>query len=115
MSLTRAAAAPLVALTAWQTLALAPDEALKGKRVRVHAGAGGVGHVALQLAKQARGAGFVAATGRPHSFEFLKSLGADDVIDYTREKWDVAFLEDNGGDEAKFDVRSFCFLFAFLF
>jgi NADPH:quinone reductase-like Zn-dependent oxidoreductase len=105
VSLTDAAAVPLVALTAWQTLACAPEEAIKGKRVLVHAGAGGVGHVALQLAKNARGAAFVAATGRPHSFEFLKSLGADEVLDYTQANWDEEFLKKNGGeDDAKFDV-----------
>lgn len=105
MPLTEAAAVPLVALTAWQTLALAPDEAVKGKRVLVHAGAGGVGHVALQLAKNARGAAFVAATGRPHSFEFLKSLGADEAIDYTVSNSDEEFLKKSGGGEdAKFDV-----------
>lgn len=106
MSLTDAAAVPLVALTAWQTLACAPEEAIRGRRVLVHAGAGGVGHVALQLAKNALGASFVAATGRPHSFDFLKSLGADEVIDYTRDDWDDELLKRNGGggDEAKFDV-----------
>ena len=112
MGLTEAAAVPLVALTAWQTLAHAPDGAIEGKRVLVHAGAGGVGHVALQLAKSARGAAFVAATGRPHSFDFLKSLGADDVIDYTVPNWDEEFLKkekkgdgDDYEEEAnKFDV-----------
>lgn len=103
MDLTEAAAVPLVALTAWQTLSLAPKEAIEGKRVLVHAGAGGVGHVALQLVKNARGAAFVAATGRPHSFDFLKSLGADEAIDYTVADWDEKFLKQNG-EEAKFDV-----------
>ena len=93
MPLTEAAAVPLVALTAWQTLAHAPDEAIEGKRVLVHAGAGGVGHVALQLAKNARGATFVAATGRPHSHDFLRSLGADEAIDYTVPSWDEEFLK----------------------
>jgi len=44
-----AAAVPLVSLTAWQMLSHAPDEAIKGKRVLVHAGAGGVGHVGRLL------------------------------------------------------------------
>ena len=105
MALVEAAAVPLVALTAWQTLARAPGGAIEGKRVLVHAGAGGVGHVAVQIAKNARGAAFVAATGRPHSHEFLKSLGADEAIDYTVADWDADFLRRHGGGEdAKFDV-----------
>lgn len=107
MPLLEAAAVPLVALTAWQTLASAPDDAIKGKRVLVHAGAGGVGHVALQLAKNARGAAFVAATGRPRSFDFLKSLGCDEVIDYTVESWDEEYLkgdEENKNFDIIFDV-----------
>ena len=101
MPLVEAAAVPLVALTAWQTLALAPDAAIAGKRVLVHAGAGGVGHVAVQLAKNARGAAFVAATGRPHSHEFLRGLGCDEVIDYTAADWDAKF---RGSEADKFDV-----------
>lgn len=110
-SLVDAAAIPLVALTAWQTLALAPDDAIKGKRVLVHAGAGGVGHVAAQLSKAARGASFVAATGRPHSFEFLKSLGVDEVIDYSEENWDDKFLKKDGDDESKIEARKFDVVF----
>lgn len=83
-----AAALPLVALTAWQ--ALFDTAGLKsGQTVLVHAAAGGVGHVAVQLAKH-RGARVIAtASGRNEAF--VKGLGADRFIDYTRERFeDVA-------------------------
>jgi NADPH:quinone reductase-like Zn-dependent oxidoreductase len=75
-----AAALPLAGLTAWQVLV---DTAAltAGQRVLVHAGAGGVGHLAVQIAK-ARGA-FVIATARAAKHEFLRGLGADEAIDYT--------------------------------
>lgn len=77
-----AAALPLVALTAWQALVDTAD-VQPGQRVLVHAGAGGVGHLAVQIAK-ARGA-HVIATARESNHAFLAELGADEAIDYTRE------------------------------
>lgn len=75
-----AAALPLVGLTAWQMLVdVARVE--PGRRVLVNGGAGGVGHVAVQVAK-ARGAR-VIATARAAKHDFLRALGADEVIDYT--------------------------------
>jgi NADPH:quinone reductase-like Zn-dependent oxidoreductase len=75
----RAAAVPLAGLTAWQALVdTAGLEA--GQRVLVHAAAGGVGHLAVQLAK-ARGA-YVLGTASAAKHEFVRSLGADEVIDY---------------------------------
>lgn len=75
-----AAALPLVALTAWQMLVdVARVE--PGMRVLVNGGAGGVGHVAVQVAK-ARGAQ-VVATARAAKHDFLRALGADEVVDYT--------------------------------
>lgn len=80
-----AAAVPATALTAWQ--AMVNQGSLKpGKRVLIHAGAGGVGVMAIQIAK-AFGA-YVAATASPRNQEFLRELGADLAIDYTREKID---------------------------
>lgn len=78
-----AAALPLVTLTAWESL---HDRARlhPGETVLIHAGAGGVGHIAIQLAKQHDCRVFTTA-GRPESIEFCRSLGADVVIDYTRE------------------------------
>jgi NADPH:quinone reductase-like Zn-dependent oxidoreductase len=75
----QAAAVPLVALTAWQALfdaaGLSP-----GQTVLIHAAAGGVGHIAVQLAKW-RGA-FVIGTASQRNQEFLRSLGVDLAIDY---------------------------------
>lgn len=75
----RAAAVPLAALTAWQ--ALVDVAGLKGgQRVLVHAAAGGVGHFAVQIAK-ARGA-YVIGTASAAKHEFLRGLGADELVDY---------------------------------
>ncbi|MGE7390775.1 NADP-dependent oxidoreductase [Streptomyces sp. NPDC004126] len=76
----QAAALPLAALTAWQALV---DTAgvRPGQRVLVHAAAGGVGHLAVQIAK-ARGA-YVIGTARAAHHEFLRGLGADELVDYT--------------------------------
>lgn len=76
---TQAGALPLVSLTAWQALVEYAD-VQPGQRVLVHAAAGGVGHVAVQIAK-ARGA-YVIGTASAGKHEFLRSLGADEVIDY---------------------------------
>jgi NADPH:quinone reductase-like Zn-dependent oxidoreductase len=71
---------PLAGLTAWQ--ALVDTAALgEGDRVLVHAAAGGVGHLAVQIAK-ARGA-HVIATARAEKHDFLRDLGVDEPIDYT--------------------------------
>ncbi|MEV6275431.1 NADP-dependent oxidoreductase [Nocardia sp. NPDC051832] len=77
---TEAAALPLVAMTAWQAL-VEVAEVRPGQRVLIHAAAGGVGHVAVQIAK-ARGA-YVIGTASAAKHEFLRTLGADEVIDYT--------------------------------
>ena len=75
-----AAALPVVALTAWQALVDTAD-VRAGQRVLIHAAAGGVGHVAVQIAK-ARGA-YVIGTASAGKHEFVRGLGADEVIDYT--------------------------------
>lgn len=96
-----AAALPLAGLTAWQCL----TEVLMiqpGQRVLIHAGAGGVGHLAIQLAK-ALGA-TVSTTGSRSRFDFLRSLGADECIDYRSERFEEriapvdAVLDTQGGD-----------------
>jgi NADPH:quinone reductase-like Zn-dependent oxidoreductase len=80
-----AAAVPVAALTAWQVLFdVAKLEA--GQTVLVHAGAGGVGHFAVQFAKW-KGAK-VIATASASNHEFLKGLGADVVIDYKTQKFE---------------------------
>ncbi|WP_192177987.1 NADP-dependent oxidoreductase [Mesorhizobium amorphae] len=76
----QAAALPLAGLTAWQGL-IRHGRLKQGQRVLIHAAAGGVGHLAVQIAK-ARGA-YVIATASPEKLDFVRSLGADEVIDYT--------------------------------
>jgi NADPH:quinone reductase-like Zn-dependent oxidoreductase len=75
----QAAALPLAALTAWQALVDTAD-VQAGQRVLVHAAAGGVGHLAVQIAV-ARGA-HVIATASGAREEFVRSLGAHEFIDY---------------------------------
>ncbi|MGY0234726.1 NADP-dependent oxidoreductase [Longispora urticae] len=78
-----AAALPLAGLTALQSLDVAGVTA--GQRVLVHAAAGGVGHLAVQLAK-ARGA-YVVGTARAANHGFLRSIGVDEPVDYTVPGW----------------------------
>lgn len=80
-----AAAVPLAGLTAWQGL-FDHGHLQAGQRVLIHGGGGGVGHLAVQFAK-AKGA-TVAATVAAEDVEFVRHLGADQVIDYTRERFE---------------------------
>ncbi len=83
LSFVEAAAAPLVLITAWESLF--DRVAVKNDlNVLIHAGAGGVGHVAIQLAKQA-GARVCTTVSTPKKGEFVKELGADKVIFYRDE------------------------------
>jgi NADPH:quinone reductase-like Zn-dependent oxidoreductase len=83
-----AAAVPVVALTAWQAL-IDTAKLSAGQTVLIHGGSGGVGTFAIQIAK-ARGAK-VIATASTANQDFLKQLGADVAIDYTKTKFeDVA-------------------------
>ncbi len=109
LSHVEAAALPLVALTAWQ--ALVDTAGLRpGQRVLIHAAAGGVGHVAVQIAK-ARGA-HVIGTARAAKHAFVRGLGADEVIDYTQadfatEAADVDVVIDTiGGDYGPRSLRT---------
>jgi NADPH:quinone reductase-like Zn-dependent oxidoreductase len=70
---------PLAALTAWPSLVDTAD-VQPGQRVLIHAAAGGVGHLTVQIAK-ARGA-YVIGTASEGNHELLRSLGADELIDY---------------------------------
>jgi len=79
------ASIPLAALTAWQSLFDAAH-LTKGQKVLVHAAAGGVGSFAVQLAKW-KGA-YVIGTASERNREFLKQIGADEVIDYTATKFE---------------------------
>lgn len=85
LSFVEAAAVPLVTLTAWQALFEAAH-LQAGQTLLVHAAAGGVGHMAVQLAKW-KGAR-VIGTASAHNADFLRDLGVDQVIDYTHERFE---------------------------
>jgi NADPH:quinone reductase-like Zn-dependent oxidoreductase len=80
LSFTEAAALPLAALTAWQ--GLVDTAGLRaGQRVLIHAAGGGVGHLAVQIAKHL--GAYVIGTASTVKVGFVRGLGADEVIDYT--------------------------------
>jgi NADPH:quinone reductase-like Zn-dependent oxidoreductase len=81
----RAAAIPLVALTAWQSL-FDTAQLQPSQRVLIHAGSGGVGHLAVQLAKW-KGA-YVFATASTKNQDLLRELGVDEPIDYTQQRFE---------------------------
>jgi NADPH:quinone reductase-like Zn-dependent oxidoreductase len=85
LSHVEAASLPLVALTAWQALV---DEARvqKGQTVLVHAGAGGVGSVAVQLARHLGAHVMTTASAKNH--DFVRSLGAQTVVDYHAQRFE---------------------------
>lgn len=82
----QAAGLPLVIETAYEGLERAGFSA--GKSILVLGGAGGVGSLVIQLAKEVFGASKVAATASTGKLDFLKSLGVDLAIDYTKEKFE---------------------------
>jgi NADPH:quinone reductase-like Zn-dependent oxidoreductase len=84
LSAVEAAGVPLAALTAWGALDSA--EVSEGTRVLIHAGAGGVGHFAVQFAAL-RGA-HVVATASEGNVDWLRSLGASEVIDYRASRFE---------------------------
>jgi NADPH:quinone reductase-like Zn-dependent oxidoreductase len=90
-----AAALPLVSGTAWEMLVTRAN-LQKGETILVHAGAGGVGSITIQLAK-ALGA-TVLTTARTDNFEMLTKLGADYLIDYRIEDYKKKVLEITGGN-----------------
>jgi NADPH2:quinone reductase len=104
LSFAEAAAAPLVLITAWE--ALHDRTGIRsGQQVLIHAGAGGVGHVAIQLAKQA-GARVATTVSNAEKADFVKRLGADHVINYRREDVKAAVLAWTGqqGVDIAFDT-----------
>lgn len=86
ISMEEAASIPLVALTAWQAL-VQNANLKKGQRVFIQAGSGGVGSIAIQLAKYLGAT--VATTASEKSFAMLKDLGADLLIDYKKEDFET--------------------------
>ncbi|MEV1080145.1 NADP-dependent oxidoreductase [Streptomyces sp. NPDC050211] len=105
---TQAGALPLVSLTAWQALVEYAD-VRAGQRVLIHAAAGGVGHVAVQIAK-ARGA-YVIGTASAGKHEFLRGIGVDEAVDYRETDFAEAVkdvdvvLDTIGGDTSTRSLR----------
>jgi NADPH:quinone reductase-like Zn-dependent oxidoreductase len=101
LSHAEAAALPLVGLTAWQVLVDTAD-VQPGQRVLVHAAAGGLGHVAIQIAKSL--GAHVIGTARVEKHAFLRELGADELFDYSTGAFEDAIsdvdvvLDTVGGD-----------------
>lgn len=85
ISMTEAASIPLVALTAWQAL-VEMAKVKRGQKVFIQAGSGGVGVIAIQLAKHLGAT--VATTTSAKNVEFVKGLGADVVIDYKTQDFE---------------------------
>jgi NADPH:quinone reductase and related Zn-dependent oxidoreductases len=84
-TMAEAAAYPTVAIAAWRYLIQAAD-VQRGERVLVHGGAGGTGSVIVQIAK-ARGA-HVIATASARNHDYLRAIGADEVIDYRSTRFE---------------------------
>ncbi|MFJ4466574.1 NADP-dependent oxidoreductase [Streptomyces sp. NPDC089424] len=105
---TQAGALPLVSLTAWQALVERAD-LRPGGRVLIHAAAGGVGHVAVQIAK-ARGA-YVIGTASAGKHDFLREIGVDEPVDYRTTDFEEAVgdvdvvLDTIGGDHSVRSLR----------
>jgi 2-desacetyl-2-hydroxyethyl bacteriochlorophyllide A dehydrogenase len=90
LDMEQAASVPLVGLTAWQAL-IDKANLQAGQKVLIHAGSGGVGTIAIQLAKHLGAT--VATTTSTANVEWVKGLGADVVIDYKRDDF-AAILRD---------------------
>ncbi|MBE9051373.1 zinc-dependent alcohol dehydrogenase family protein [Nostocales cyanobacterium LEGE 11386] len=96
VSFAEAAAAPLVLITAWEAL-YERGRLEPGERVLIHAGAGGVGHVAIQLAKL-KGAAVSTTVSSQDKANFVKQLGTDEVIFYKQTDFVEAALAWTGGE-----------------
>ena len=108
LSMAEAASVPLVALTAWQAL-VERANLQPGQKVLVHAGSGGVGTYAIQLAKHL-GATVTTTTGTSN-VEWVRDLGADVVIDYRTQDFETVahdydiVLDTRGGDTLAKSLR----------
>ena len=85
LSMEQAASIPLVGLTAWQAL-IERAQLKRGQRVLIHAGSGGVGTFAIQLARQV--GAYVATTTSSANVDWVQRLGADVVIDYKKDDFE---------------------------
>ena len=91
----QAAALPLVTLTAWEAF-FVRAQIHQGEIVLIHAGGGGVGHVAVQLAKH-EGCRVLVTASRDESIELCRQLGADVVINYAKEDFVERVKQETGG------------------
>lgn len=103
LSFSQAASLPLVSLTAWQAL-VDLGQIKPGMKVLIHAGSGGVGSIAIQLAKHF--GAYVATTASAKNAQLLTQLGADEVIDYRSQDFssilrDYDFVLDTLGGETQ--------------
>jgi NADPH:quinone reductase-like Zn-dependent oxidoreductase len=85
LSHVEAAGVPLAALTAWG-MVVEVAKAHEGQRILIHAGAGGVGHFAVQFARFF--GAYVIATGSTRNIGWLKELGANETVDYTTDRFE---------------------------
>src|SRR2546430_5705718 len=86
LTMEEAASIPLVGLTAWQAL-IERANLKRGQKVLIHAGSGGVGTFAIQLAKHL--GAIVATTTSTANLDWVKRLGADSVIDYRKDDFET--------------------------
>jgi NADPH:quinone reductase-like Zn-dependent oxidoreductase len=108
LSMAEAASVPLVALTAWQAL-VERANLQPGQKVLIHAGSGGVGTYAIQLAKHLGAT--VATTTGTGNLEWVRDVGADVVIDYRSQDFETlvhdydVVLDSQGGDTLARSLR----------
>jgi NADPH:quinone reductase-like Zn-dependent oxidoreductase len=108
LTMEEAASVPLVALTAWQVL-VEVAKLQKGEKVFIQAGSGGVGAIAIQLAKHL--GAFVATTTSTGNVAWVKALGADLVIDYKKQDFESVLqdydlvLNSQGNNELEKSLR----------
>ncbi|THV37081.1 NADP-dependent oxidoreductase [Glycomyces buryatensis] len=108
VTMEEAGSLPLVALTAWQAL-VEKGHVRAGQKVLVHAGAGGVGSIAIQLAKHLGAT--VATTASAANADFVRELGADIVIDYRTQDFEQLLggydlvLDSLGGENLEKSLR----------
>ena len=103
LSWAEAAALPLVTVTAWHML-VGRAGVRPGEDVLIHAAGSGVGSVGIQVAKL-RGARVIATAGSDAKLEKARALGADEVVNYTREDWpkEVRRLTEKRGVDVVFE------------
>ncbi|MGY1496703.1 NADP-dependent oxidoreductase [Streptomyces sp. QTS52] len=108
ISMDEAGSLPLVALTAWQAL-VERGKVRPGQKVLIHAGAGGVGSIAIQLASHLGAS--VATTASGSNADFVRALGADTVIDYRTQDFEQLLtgydlvLDSLGGETLEKSLR----------